>query len=127
EAGAGGFMNSFLRGDRDQKLRTNEASILQALNMMNNGFIMTRISGATNITNIPNTPPIMSTVRKLVTDASLSNEQILEKLYLNSLSRYPSDEEKGKLMPYFTSMGKQAAAESIQWVLLNKVDFLYNY
>jgi hypothetical protein len=127
EDGVSAFMNSFLRGDRDQKLRTSEASILQALNMMNNGFIMTRISGATNITNIPNTSPVMSTVRKLVTDASLSNEQILEKLYLNTLSRYPSDDEKGRLMPFFTSMGKQGAAESIQWVLLNKVDFLYNY
>jgi Protein of unknown function (DUF1549)/Protein of unknown function (DUF1553) len=127
EAGASAFMNSFLRGDRDQKLRTSEASILQALNMMNNGFIMTRISGATNITNIPNTPPITSLVRRLITDASLSNEQILDKLYLNTLSRFPSDEEKNKLMPYFASLGKQGATESIQWVLLNKVDFLYNY
>ena len=57
----------------------------------------------------------------------LSNEQIVTQLYLNTLSRYPSDAEKAKLLPYFTSMGRTAATESIQWALLNKVDFTFNY
>ncbi len=127
EGGARTFLDSFLRGDRDQKLRTAEASILQSLNMMNNGFIMGRIGMNNRILNVPGVSEIPSTVRKLLQDTSLSNEQIVTKLYLNTLSRYPSDEEKARLLPYFTSMGKQGATESIQWVLLNKVDFLYNY
>ena len=134
ESGARVFLDSFLRGDRDQKLRTSEASILQALNMMNNGFIIGNGTGTSGrigvnnrILNVPGQSEIPSLARKLFQDTSLSNDQILEKLYLNTLSRYPTDVEKSKLMPYFTSMGKQAATESIQWVLLNKVDFLYNY
>jgi hypothetical protein len=79
------------------------------------------------ILNVPGQTEIPSTVRKLLQDTSLSNELIVTRLYLNTLSRYPSDEEKARLLPYFTSLGKQGATESIQWVLLNKVDFLYNY
>ena len=127
EAGPRVFLDSFLRGDRDQKLRTNEASILQSLNMMNNTFIMNRIGNGNRITGVPGTPEIPSTVRQLLATPGLSNDQILDKLYLITLSRFPSDEERAKLTPYFASMGKQAATESIQWVLLNKVDFLYNY
>ncbi len=125
--GARAFLDSFLRGDRDQKLRTNEASILQSLNMMNNTMVTNRITQGARITGVPNTPEIPSTVRRLLADTSLSNEQIVQKLYLTTLSRYPTDAEKAKLLPYFTSMTKQAATESIQWVLLNKVDFLFNY
>jgi Protein of unknown function (DUF1549)/Protein of unknown function (DUF1553) len=127
EGGGRVFLDSFLRGDRDIKLRTGEASILQSLNMMNHAFIMGKIGVNTRVLNVPEQSEIPSTARKLFLDTSLSNEQILEKLYLNTLSRYPADEEREKLMPYFTSLGKQAAIESIQWVLLNKVDFLYNY
>lgn len=125
--GVRAFLDSFLRGDRDQKLRTNEASIMQSLNMMNNGVVTGRTGQGNRITGVPNTPEIPSTVRKLLADTTLSNEQIVQKLYLTTLSRYPTDAEKAKLMPYYTSMGKQAATESIQWVLLNKVDFLFNY
>ncbi|MFN0087289.1 MAG: DUF1549 domain-containing protein [Blastocatellia bacterium] len=125
--GVRAFLDSFLRGDRDQKLRTNEASIMQSLNMMNNGIVTGRTGQGSRITGVPNTPEIPSTVRRLLADTSLSNDQIVQKLYLTTLSRYPTDAEKAKLLPYFTSMGKQTATESIQWVLLNKVDFLFNY
>jgi hypothetical protein len=66
-------------------------------------------------------------VRKLLSDTTLTNDQIITQLYLTTLSRYPTDAEKAKINPYFTSMGKQAAVENLQWVLLNKVDFIFNY
>ncbi|MBL8166876.1 MAG: DUF1553 domain-containing protein [Acidobacteria bacterium] len=121
------FLDSFLRGNRDSNLRSSDSSILQALNMMNNTFVTSRIHQGNRITTIPNTPEIPSTVRRLLADTSLSNEQIVTQLYLNTLSRYPTQAEMDKLKPYFTSQGKTAATESIQWVLLNKVDFLFNY
>ncbi|MGH9769601.1 MAG: DUF1549 domain-containing protein [Blastocatellia bacterium] len=120
------FLNSFLRGNRDANLRSDDASILQALNLMNNGFVTNRIHQGNRIT-LPNQPEIPSTVRKLLADPNLSNEQIITQLYLGTLSRNPTDAEKAKLLPYFTSLGKTQATESIQWVLLNKVDFTFNY
>jgi hypothetical protein len=120
------FMNSFLRGNRDSSLRSGDASILQSLNLMNNGFITTRIHQSNRVT-IANQPEIPSAVRELLANTSLTNDQIITQLYLNTLSRKPTDTEKAKLLPYFTSMGKTLATESIQWVLLNKVDFIFNY
>ncbi len=131
--GNGGFLNVFLRGNRDSNLRSDDPSILQALTLMNNGFVMGRIHQGNQV-SLPNQPAIPSTVRRLLADTSLSNEQIITQLYLHTLSRNPTDAEKAKLLPYFTPTGtqtaaqaKQAAAESIQWVLLNKVDFTFNY
>jgi hypothetical protein len=124
--GSAGFMNSFLRGNRDSTLRSDDSSILQALSLMNNNFVMSRIHQGNRIA-LANQPEIPSTVRKLLADTSLTNEQIITQLYLSTLSRYPSDAEKAKLLPFYTSLGKTIATESIQWVLLNKVDFIFNY
>ncbi len=117
--GARAFLDSFLRGDRDQKLRLNDASILQSLNLMNNSFVMGRIHRSNTGSN----------VSRLLADTTLTNEQIITKLYLNTLSRRPTADEITKLLPYFgtTAATKQSATESIQWVLLNKVDFMFNY
>jgi hypothetical protein len=121
------FLDSFLRGNRDANLRTQDSSILQSLNLMNNAFVMDRIHQGNRIINIPNTPEIPSTVRKLLSDPRISNDQIIIQLYLHTLSRYPSDAEKSKTLTYFASMSRTAATESLQWVLLNKVDFIFNY
>jgi hypothetical protein len=124
--GNAGFLNTFLRGNRDTNLRSGDASILQSLSLMNNTFVTNRIQQGNRVT-IPNQPEIPSTVRRLLADTSLSNEQIVTQLFLNTLSRYPTDAEKAKLLPYFTSQGKTQATENIQWTLLNKVDFIFNY
>ncbi|MFN0121376.1 MAG: DUF1553 domain-containing protein [Blastocatellia bacterium] len=111
------FMDSFIRGDRDQKFRDRSPSILQTLNMMNNGFVMNRIHRGN----------AGSHVARLLVDTTLTNDQIMDKLYLATLSRLPNDTERTRYRPYFTSLGKQGATETLQWVLLNKVDFIFNY
>src|SRR5262249_38161034 len=118
EGGGRIFLDAFIRGDRDLKLRTSEASILQSLNMMNNVFILGngngtsgRIGMGNRILNVDGQAEIPSTVRRLLLDTGLPNDQILEKLYLATLSRFPTDAEKATLMPYFTSMGRQGATE----------------
>lgn len=145
--GSRAFLDSFLRGNRDTNPRLGDASILQALNLMNNDFIRQRVEYvATNnnsTTNVRgyidviqnyNTERILSTVKRLMETPGLTNEQIITELYLNTLSRYPAQREIGKLLPYFTPSGtetaaraKQLAVEGVQWALLNKVDFIFNY
>ncbi|MGH9854797.1 MAG: DUF1549 domain-containing protein, partial [Blastocatellia bacterium] len=120
------FLNSFLRGNRDSAMRSYDASILQALNLMNNGFVTGRIHQSNRVA-VPNQPEIPSRVRQLLADPNLTNEQIVTHLFLNTMSRYPTDVEKARLLPYFTSLGKTQATENIQWVLLNKADFIFNY
>jgi hypothetical protein len=141
------FLNSFLRGNRDSNPRLGDSSILQALNLMNNDFIRQRVEYVANIntstTNTRgyidpiagyNTERIPSTVKKMLETPGLTNEQIITQLYLTTLSRYPTQREIGKVLPYFTPTGtqtaaaaKQSAVESLQWVLLNKADFIFNY
>ena len=111
------FLNSFIRGDRDVKPRSQEPSIQQALNLMNNAFVMTRIHQNNAGSN----------VAKLLGDASLTPAQITTALYLNTLSRNPSQAELDKLTPLYASMGRRQAAEAIQWSLVNKMDFVFNY
>lgn len=111
------FLNSFIRGDRDVKPRSLEPSIMQALNMMNHQFVMTRIHNANNGSN----------VQKLLADQNLTPAQITTQLYLNTMSRNPTQSELDTLTPLFTSLGRQQAAETIQWALLNKMDFIFNY
>ena len=116
-ANASNFLNSFVRGDRDVKPRSLEPSIMQALNLMNNNFVMQRIHNAN----------AGSTVSKLLADANRSSQDIITQLYLNTLSRHPTTDEVNALLPQFGTLGRRQAAEAIQWALLNKMDFIFNY
>jgi hypothetical protein len=111
------FLNSFIRGDRDVKPRSLEPSIMQALNLMNHQLVMSRIHNNNNGSN----------VQRLLADASLTPAQITTQLYLSTLSRNPTPSELDKLTPLFTSMGRTQAAEAVQWALVNKMDFIFNY
>lgn len=113
----GAFLNSFIRGDRDVKPRSQEPSIMQALNLMNNSFVMTRIHQNN----------AGSLVARLLADAALTPTQIVTQLYLSTLGRNPSTDELNKLTPVFSSNTRRDATEAIQWALLNKIDFIFNY
>ena len=115
--GTNDFLNSFLRGDRDAILRSQDATLLQSLNLMNNSFVMGRVHQSN--TN--------STVSKLMANTTLTSQDIINQLYLTTLSRNPTTTEMNTLLSSFTTLTRREATESLQWVLLNKVDFIYNY
>ena len=46
---------------------------------------------------------------------------------MNTLSRPPSNGEVEYFTFIFKQQGNRVAAENLQWVLLNKMDFLFNY
>jgi hypothetical protein len=110
------FLNSFGRGDRDQLRRDSSPSSLQALNMMNNNFVMTRIHTNTN----------GSTVQRLVRQTN-DPLAIIEELFLATLSRFPYPEEIAASSDLMRRLGNQRGAESLQWALLNKLEFLFSY
>ncbi|MBZ5534972.1 MAG: DUF1549 and DUF1553 domain-containing protein [Acidobacteriia bacterium] len=114
------FLNMFLRGDRDQKLRSNGASIIQALGLMNNNFVLSRIHNAS-------TGGTSTRVAQLL-NSSLSNEALLDELFLSTLGRLPTSDEKSVLLGTLAGSSNRASTvEDIQWALINKVDFMYNY
>jgi hypothetical protein len=110
------FLNAFGRGDRDTTFRRSDASLLQALNMMNNTFVTTRIHQNNQ----------GSRVQALLAQNATA-PTIIRELFLNTLSRPPSSDELNLFTSIFQQQGNRLAAESLQWVLLNKIDFLFNY
>ncbi|MFQ5928484.1 MAG: DUF1553 domain-containing protein, partial [Acidobacteriota bacterium] len=110
------FLDFFLRGDRDQNPRSDEATILQALNMMNHRFVVSRIKNSNE----------NSTVSKLLANYTFSDADLVEELFLSTLSRFPTEEEMSLGLAALKPR-RVRGAENLQWVLLNKVDFLYNY
>ena len=110
------FLNAFSRGDRDQTRRDSSASSLQALNMMNNAFVMNRIHNANN----------GSTVQQLLRQTT-DPLAIIEGLYLATLNHFPTPEEITIATSVMRRLGNQRGAESLQWALLNKTEFLFSY
>jgi hypothetical protein len=114
--GVRAFLDSFGRGDRDQNPRRFDGSVLQGLNMMNNGFVMARIHRNN----------AGSRVSALLAQTSDPNT-IIQQLFLHTLSRPATAEEIAMFAPTFQQQTVQAATESLQWVLLNRLQFLFNY
>lgn len=112
--GAGGqFLDSFLRGNRQDDDRRSDVTIQQALSLMNGPFIdpRTRNQNGTFLFRV----------------FPLPNDQLVDELYLNILSRYPARAEREAAVRELGSGNRAAKAEDLVWSLYNKVDFLFNY
>ncbi len=116
----GNFLNAFLRGDRDGDARSNGFSVSQALLMLNDTTVTSRIRATT-----PG-----SAVNRLVA-ANAPPAQIITSLYLSTLSRTPTAAELAAAAALFANPPngetKAQVAEDLQFALLNKLDFLYDY
>ena len=113
------FLDSFLRGNRDDQPRKYDGSILQALNLMNSSLIETKLA-ATGATASP----------LIVQAINLGNTDLVNRLYLTILSRYPSKQELSTALAALPTANGTARTQAIQdlaWSLFNKVDFVFNY
>jgi hypothetical protein len=114
------FLNSFLRGNRLTDERKGDGSAMQALNLMNDSFVITRIRSS-------NTGGVRSLLNSVL---GMSDGQLVNQLYLTILSRLPSDEEMAvaqRTLTGTTGVTRTQRGENLIWSLYNKVDFIYNY
>lgn len=109
------FLDTFERGNRDDIPRRRVPSISQSLAMMNNTFVDSRISA--QIAN--------STLQKLLSTYT-DDSQFVQELFLNVLSRKASKSELDQSLEMLKA-DRNRGAEDLMWVLMNKIDFLYNY
>lgn len=115
--GVTAFLDSFLRGDRDEERRSRETSLTQALDLMNDSFVLAR-ARATPATGL------------LGRNLNLTDDQLVQTLFLSVLSRYPTDAERAAAVNQLRSGGaaqRTQKAENLLWSLYNKVDFMFNY
>jgi hypothetical protein len=115
------FLDLFIRGNRDDQARKSEGSVLQALGLMNDPFIQNRIHATVN----------NGTNSYLANLLNLPADQLVSKLYIDVLSRYPSEQERALALAQVTkgttTAQRRSAAEDFLWTLFNKVDFVFNY
>jgi len=117
DGNASNFLDAFLRGNRDDQPRKSDGSILQALSLMNNPFVENRIV----TTGSAPSQLIMKTM-------NLSNTDLVNTLFLNVLSRYPSTDEMAKSVAALPGGSTRTQAiQDLLWSLYNKVDFVFNY
>jgi hypothetical protein len=95
--------------------RSNEPSIAQALHLLNSPEVMEKIQHphgmARGLANSERPPP-----------------DIVDDLYLATLSRLPRDDERQLMLEAFaSSAGRHSAVEDVLWTLLNTKEFLYNH
>lgn len=109
------FLDAFLRGDRDEDSRRNDGSISQALSLMNDPLVLSRIR-ATGNSNL-----------LLARNLNKPDDDLIDTLFLTVLSRVPTAAERTAARAQLTSGNRTAQAEDLLWSLYNKVDFIFNY
>ena len=114
DGAAKAFLRTFGQANREQFDRQPGGSILQAMVLMNSPFVNRRIKAEGN-----------SRVEQLV-KSDKPNAAIVDELYLATLSRPPRADEKQVAVAWLEADRKQGA-EDLQWALLNKLDFVFNY
>jgi hypothetical protein len=107
------FLNEFGRGNRDDIARSNDGAIAQALAMMNDPVVTTRVRRANN-----------STVAKVLASTS-DPGTIADQLYLATLSRRPNAAERQTAIDYLRAGILNERAEDLQFALINSLEFLF--
>jgi hypothetical protein len=110
----GRFISNFGRGDRDETSRTNDSAITQSLALMNDQTVITRVRRST----------ANSTVAKVLASTN-DPGSITDQLYLATLSRGPTSEERQMAIDYLRAGTLNERAEDLQFVLLNSLEFLF--
>jgi hypothetical protein len=108
------FLQTFGQANREQSDRRPGGSILQTITLMNGRFVARRVRAAQG-----------TAVHQLVA-SDKSNGEVVENLYLRTLSRPPTESERD-LATAWLDENRAQGAEDLQWSLLNKLDFLFNY
>jgi hypothetical protein len=113
-----GFLNTFLRGDRDTQQRSQAGSILQQLALMNDTLVTNRVKMGNS--------PVLREIAKLT-----SNDAIVDEIFLTFLSRKPSARERATaiapLARAANATQRNQAMEDLAWAAINKVDFIFSY
>lgn len=96
--------------------RNDEASMTQALHLINGAGIASRLA---------NPGGKLAAVTRT---AGITDEQIIEEVYLLVLCRSPHQHEIPPVKKYFTTLGKRPeAAQDLMWALVNSKEFLFNH
>jgi len=106
------LMDLLGRGNRTYKARDSGSSILASLSLMNDPLVksLTTFQGDANLARLQ----------------SLSDDAVVEEIFLRTLSRFPTAEEKRVAVMHMTEESI-AGIEDLQWALINRPEFILNH
>ena len=111
------FLAFFGQANRTTKAPSTNSSIIQASLMLNSDLVKRKVLAGTEDSRVSlllsHSPP-------------LSNEELVEELFLWTLSRYPTEKERKDSVKHVESY-RDKGVEDLQWALLNKLEFIVNY
>ena len=112
------FLDLFGRPGRDtpfESERSSEASLRQELYLLNSEQLAGKLSSS----------PSLARLMK----ANLKDPELVDEIYLMTLSRFPSADEKQKLLAYLAknSTARPTAVQDVVWAVFNTKEFLFNH
>lgn len=113
------FMDAFSRPDPSMDPpceRDTHLSVVQSLHLMNSKAIQTKLGAAGGRA-------------RLLADSPKTEREIVEELYLATLSRLPGADELAIAVATFSADGatRPNATEDVFWALLNSAEFVFNH
>ena len=118
--GRAAFLDSFLRGNRDDQPRKRDGSILQALNLMNDNFVVDASQPLANASQLHRCRTSSRSNHDLVNAAVPDDPLALS----HRATRWPA---ALAALPSAGGTRAPAAVQDLVWSLYNKVDFVFNY
>jgi hypothetical protein len=111
------FLDFFGQSNRNTKLADTRVTSVQAALMMNSELVKRKV--------LENTEGslVHALVRK---DPPWPNDRMVEELYLATLSRFPSAEERASAAEHLNRHGMPGGLEDVQWALINQPEFIIN-
>jgi hypothetical protein len=108
------FMQAFGQANRGTPARPPAPSPMQPIMLMRSPVVLDRVLAAKD-----------GRVQRLL-DTYSDNGKVVEELFLGTLSREPSVEEKAMAVSVL-DRNRVEGAQNVQWALLNLAEFLYNF
>ena len=116
------FIQNFINGNRDDEERRTDGAVQQALGLMNDTFVATRIRAS-------GTGSTASLLQQAMVQTGTNDNELINRLFMAALSRMPSESERAASLKIMQSGRgvRTDRASTLLWALFNKVDFVFNY
>jgi hypothetical protein len=113
------FLDAFGRPDPNQDPpceRTPDTTIVQALHLMNSQSVYNKVTSDAGVAAALGT-------------GELSNEDVIDDLYLSIYSRFPTDDEKSATVRFLAENtdARRQAVQDLMWAMLNTPEFIFKH
>ena len=108
------FAESFGQANREFNEPTRDGSIIQAALMMNSNLVKAKAK--------PSSGSYLAGLMAAGTD----DKTVVDSLYWQFLTREPTESERAISLVLLADRGPEAGGEDLQWILMNKLEFLFN-